>query len=108
MHAQRDTGTYAFIPTRVSLSHRFENAHCNAAAVTLFAGLKLELVTEVVWEKNTVGWLDLELVAEVVWEKNIVGLELELAAEPPLELVAEVVWEKNSDMVDDNTPDFDL
>ena len=65
MHAQRDKGTYAFIPTRVSLSHQFENAHCNAAAVTLFAGLELELVTE-------------------------------------------VVWEKNSDMVDDNTPDFDL
>ena len=46
-------------------------------SITPFAGL--ELVTGVVWEKNTIGWL--ELVGEVVWEENTVGLELELAAE---------------------------
>ena len=48
---------------------------------TLFAGLELELelVAEVVWEKNTIGWLEAD--AGAVWEKNTVGLEAAGAAE---------------------------
>ena len=46
---------------------------------TAFGRLELEAGAEVVWEKNTVIWL--EVSAGAMWERNTVGLEAGAPAE---------------------------